>query len=374
MYGDSQPNNYYTDTSLPSMPSLSHVTPPGRIVLIADGCTPMIASQGPPTLTHPDSAVYFGRVENVRENIASELIRSVKSTFGRFEYEYPIQWDTSVSPEQSTVSQSSFYHTFVSFSVRNPLVDAIRNFRSIPVAPPHTQETVLDFLFVDNGGRLGVSYNTLVTCENHMSRANVLALPRQLVSRGFVENVVDLLALEEPVYPLYPQDLDSGLVLAVEQLSSHTVRKQYSNVFLDFPLHIVSFSPDLLHSMQNTVTKSGGAAQLVEVRFLNMGACSKDDRGGEFLGEVQHVPVNLRAFGKDLWELQRLIASKIGAVQLRAQFPLTSSTTDPDLWYLSVYEKLLEQPLGVIFVRLYYADIAQADAVSPESSKVVYHY
>jgi len=360
--GTSQPSNYYVDLTLPDLPSIDFVVPPGRIVLIADGCTPMIPSQGPPLLTHPQTPDYFTEIEHRREAISKEIMPELRKINKHLEYEYPLRWNTELTPSPY-VSQSNFYHRFVTFSVRNPLLFALANFRDVPSAP-QTLRTVLDFVFLDESGALGVPYDTLVDLEssvNVIGPRRVHATPRLVVDRGFVTECVDLLALMEPVYPLYPRDLSHDLARELHSLDSEVLRQQYSNVFLDFPLHIASFSSQLLQRMQSIVTVAGGAAKEIDLLFLNMGACSNNPGGARFIDQEEDANVELVDFHKSLWEIQRLAAHKSGIELLRTSLPLSTSTQKSDLWYMILYERILEQPLGVVFIRMYFDDSTAND-------------
>lgn len=360
---ESHPSSYFTDVSLPSFPELHNVRPPARAVYLADGCSSMVPSQGPPELTHPDQPEYFAALEAQREQVYSALLKSVHK---RISHEYPLTWNKQLESERRSgtaaahCSQSRFYHTYTSFSVRHPLLAALREYGSLAVpTAPQTQSTVLEFALVGAAGRQGVLFEELVTLDAPGAGASLpAAVPYGFLSRDLAMASIDLLGFLEPIYPMLQQDLPARLMGDLHLLPEGAAHFRPSNLFAEFPIHSNNYKPEVLRALERADVPGLGTSVHSETFFINLGAC-EPQRDREFLGEPA-LPIHLEALGLTLPELHQMAVTAEGRKQLtRLAGPQPGG--DDLLWFLTFYEKLLEEPLCIYMVRLYYEERPTGD-------------
>ncbi len=351
---ESHPSTYYSDISLPTFPNLHALRPPARAVYVADGCTSMVPSQGPPRLTHPENPAYFENLESHREQIYTTLLEGVSH---QIEHEYPLVWNSELEKQSKgnpfAKAQSRFYHTISTFSVNNPIVAAIRERGSLAVPNTRqTQKSVLEFAFMDSDGYQGVRFDTLVSLDEPEVVGKLpFAVPYTLPSRAFFEAAVDLLAIQEPIYPMLPREMDQTLIWNRHIIPAAQRAIRPSNLFAEFPLHETNYSPEVVNVLETIMVPGIGRSIASETFFINLGACEPAKRQ-EFLNEPP-IQIDFSALGLSLPEMHQLMATTNGQKEL---IRLASHQTkdDPLLWILTLYEKLLEQPLSIYLVRVYF--------------------
>ena len=359
------PSRYYsTEFDPPTLTNLHNITPPGRAVLLADGCSAMLASQGPPQLTHPESPHYFTEVERLRERIYSGILGRFRDL--NLDHQFPLEWrdgDRTTSKfgatDSTTRSQSHYYDVFTSFSVRNPLLDAWRDYGSDSVpSTARTQNTTTDYVFVNNeDGTLGVKFDALFTSELPASlmTPKFSAVPRATVPLSLIEMCVDAVALQEPVYPMYLSRATTELARDIQHACEReSGSRTTTNVFAEFPLHIAKFDCSVIHAILDYGVEGLGRPTRHESMFIGVGSPSKIDRSG-FINESP-VRVDLAGLGIGLIEIQKRLGTADGRRSL-IEMAGADAHTNPELWYLKAYDKVLQELLGVFFTRFYYSDV-----------------
>lgn len=372
------PSSYFTNTELPYATHLTRVQPPGRVVLLADGCSVMQASQGPPALTHPQSAHYFAAVEKLRESAYTAILRHFADA--NLEHEYPLEWADGDQPARfspndvTTSSQSRYYHAFVGFSARNPLFTALREHgqSEIPTTA-HTLNTVVDYLFVNSAdGTVGVKFDALFTSDlpEVLGAPPFVVVPRGVMSLSLVQMCVDTIALQEPVYPMYAARETPELSIDIDQHEKEVGTREHTNVFVELPLHVATYSKSLVEQIMDLEVPGLGRPVRREGAFINVGACCARDES-RFIGEPK-INVNLAELGLGLSQIQRMLSTVEGKHQLQERAG-SQTAQGAELWYLTAYEKVLQEPIGVFFTRYYFPDEALVGHMSSAGGVPEYH-